>query len=81
MQKLRDQIGRVVNPCHRLDRATSGVLLFALNSEATRRAQELFIEHRTTKTYHALVRGWLDGKGVIDYDLRNEEKPEKVSLL
>ena len=31
-----------------------------------------------TKTYHALVRGWLDGEGVIDYDLRNEEKPEKV---
>ncbi|MBL6919142.1 MAG: tRNA pseudouridine(65) synthase TruC [Puniceicoccaceae bacterium] len=78
VQKLRDQIGQVVNPCHRLDRPTSGVLLFALNAEATRHAQELFIEHRVSKTYHALVRGWLDGEGVIDYDLRNEEKPDKV---
>ena len=78
VQKLRDQIGQVVNPCHRLDRPTSGVLLFALNAEATRSAQELFIEHRMTKTYHALVRGWLDGEGVIDYDLRNQEKPDKV---
>lgn len=78
VQKLRDQIGRTVNPCHRLDRPTSGVLLFALNTEATRSAQELFIEHRASKTYHALVRGWLDGEGIIDYDLRNEEKPDKV---
>ena len=78
IQRLRDQIGQTVNPCHRLDRPTSGVLLFALNAEATRHAQEHFIEHRVSKTYHALVRGWLDGEGVIDYDLRNEEKPDKV---
>ena len=78
VQKLRYQIGQTVNPCHRLDLPTSGVLLFALNAEATRHAQELFIEHRVSKTYHALVRGWLNGEGVIDYDLRNEEKPDKV---
>ena len=78
VQKLRDQIGQTVNPCHRLDRPTSGVLLFALNAEATRAAQEMFIERRATKTYHAVVRGWLKGAGVIDYDLRNEEQPDKV---
>ena len=33
MQTLRDQIGQHVFPVHRLDRPTSGVLLFALNSE------------------------------------------------
>ena len=33
MQTLRDQIGQHVFPIHRLDRPTSGVLLFALNSE------------------------------------------------
>ena len=79
VQKLRDQIGRTVNPCHRLDRPTSGVLLFALHTEATRSAQELFIEHRASKTYHALVRGWLNGEGVIDYDLRNEESYKYIS--
>lgn len=32
MQTLRDQIGQHVFPIHRLDRPTSGVLLFALNA-------------------------------------------------
>ena len=36
MQMLRDQIGQHVFPVHRLDRPTSGVLLFALSSEAAR---------------------------------------------
>lgn len=78
VQTLRDQIGQAVNPCHRLDRPTSGILLFALTAEATRAAQHAFLEHRVRKTYHAVVRGWLEGSGEIDYDLRNEEKPDKV---
>jgi tRNA pseudouridine65 synthase len=78
VQTLRDQIGHNVNPCHRLDRPTSGVLLFALTAEATRAARDAFVEHRVTKTYHAVVRGWLTGSGTIDYDLRSEENPNKV---
>ncbi|WPJ96335.1 pseudouridine synthase [Coraliomargarita algicola] len=78
VQKLRDQIGRPVNPCHRLDRPTSGVLLFALNAAATRAAQAIFLDHRAVKSYHAVVRGWLEGSGRIDYDLRNEENPDKL---
>ena len=34
LQMLRDQIGKRVYPCHRLDRPTSGVLIFALSSQA-----------------------------------------------
>ncbi|MBT63374.1 MAG: tRNA pseudouridine(65) synthase TruC [Puniceicoccaceae bacterium] len=78
VQMLRDQVGQPVNPCHRLDRPTSGVLLFALNTEATRAAQSAFAEHHAIKTYHAVVRGWLEGCGEIDYDLRSEENPNKV---
>jgi tRNA pseudouridine65 synthase len=78
VQMLRDQIGQKVNPCHRLDRPTSGVLLFALNSAATRAAQDAFATRQVTKTYHAVVRGWLTGAGEIDYALRSEENPEKV---
>jgi tRNA pseudouridine65 synthase len=78
VQTLRDQIGQAVNPCHRLDRPTSGILLFALSTEATRAAQHAFISHRVRKTYHAVVRGWLQGSGKINYDLRNEENPNKV---
>ncbi len=81
LQKLRDKTGRTVNPCHRLDQMTRGVLLFALNAEATRLTHELFIEHRVSKTYHALLRGRLDGGGVINYNLRNEEMPSIVQSV
>jgi tRNA pseudouridine65 synthase len=76
LQLLRDQIGQEVFPCHRLDRPTSGVLLFALNESALRFAQSEFIERRVLKTYHAVVRGWTEDSGHIDYELRVEEKPK-----
>jgi tRNA pseudouridine65 synthase len=75
VQTLRDQIGREVFPCHRLDRPTSGILLFALNQKAHRFAQNEFAQHQTEKEYHAVVRGWTDDTGEIDYDLRSEEIP------
>ena len=81
LQKLRDKTGQTVNPCHRLDQMTRDVLLFALNAEATRLTHELFIEHRVSKTYHALLRGRLDGGGVINYNLRNEEMPSIVQSV
>lgn len=77
LQTLRDQIGREVFPCHRLDRPTSGILLFALNQAAHSFAQKQFAEQKTDKEYHAVVRGWADDAGEIDYDLRSEETPGK----
>ncbi|HDL4615575.1 TPA: tRNA pseudouridine(65) synthase TruC, partial [Mannheimia haemolytica] len=59
MQTLRDQIGQHVFPIHRLDRPTSGVLLFALNSETARIMSEQFEQHLVQKTYLAVVRGYL----------------------
>ena len=78
LQVLRDQLGQEVFPCHRLDRPTSGVLVFALNKDALRAAQEQFQNRTTTKTYLAVVRGWAPESGHIDYDLRSEEEPDKV---
>lgn len=78
LQMLRDQIGQRVYPCHRLDRPTSGVLLFALNQEAHRHAQDAFAAQRVQKTYLAVVRGWIDGSGRINYALRNKDNPDKV---
>jgi len=78
LQLLRDQIGRPVSPCHRLDRPTSGVLLFSLNAEALRNAQSEFEARRVDKTYHAIVRGWPDDAGLIDYDLQLEDKPSVI---
>jgi len=78
LQMLRDQIGHLVYPCHRLDRPTSGVVLFALNREAHRQAQKAFAAQEVEKTYYAVVRGWLVGSGRIDSPLRHEEKNDKV---
>jgi len=74
LQLLRDQIGQDVHPCHRLDKPTSGVLLFALNKAALREAQDAFAEGRAAKTYQAVVRGWTDTEGVIEYALRPKTK-------
>lgn len=70
MQTLRDQIGQHVFPVHRLDRPTSGVLLFALNAEMARLMSEQFEQHQVQKSYLALVRGYLQGEGRIDYPLK-----------
>lgn len=61
-----------------MDRPTSGILLFALNEAALSHAQVAFSSQQVSKTYHAVVRGWVEGSGTIDYALRNEEKPGKV---
>lgn len=78
LQLVRDQIGREVFPCHRLDKPTSGVLLFALNKTVLKQVQEAFHEHAIEKTYLAVTRGWPSETGTIDYDLRSEENPNKI---
>jgi len=67
---LRRQLGRWVWPVHRLDRATSGVQLFALSAEEARRLSRLFAERRVGKEYLAVVRGFTPASGRIDHPLR-----------
>ncbi len=77
LQLVRDQIGQYVYPVHRLDRPTSGVLLFALNEEVARKMGELFSSHNIEKTYYALTRGHLMTSGEIDHPLK--EKLDKIA--
>jgi tRNA pseudouridine65 synthase len=63
---LRNLLDHPVWPVHRLDRKTSGVLLFALSPEAARRAMEQFSERRVRKEYLAIVRGWVCAEQVVD---------------
>ncbi len=72
LQLLRDQIGQRVNPVHRLDRKTGGVLLFALNKEVETRMQKRFAENLVSKTYLAVLRGHTQDQENIDYPLRKE---------
>src|SRR5512138_2785179 len=67
VQLLRDQIGRRVHPLHRLDRGTSGVLLFALDAETASAVGRQFDRNEVGKTYLAVVRGWPPESGVIDH--------------
>ena len=77
MKMLRDQIGQWVYPVHRLDKPTSGVLLFALDSDTARLMSEQFSAHAIQKTYFAVVRGYTEEKGIIDYALK--EKLDKIA--
>jgi tRNA pseudouridine65 synthase len=92
LQLVRDQIGKYIYPVHRLDRPTSGVLLFALTKEVAQKLNEAFAnksanngidekdsETELTKTYYALVRGYLpinEQAQLIDYPLK--EKLDKL---
>jgi tRNA pseudouridine65 synthase len=69
VQLLRDQIGRHVFPAHRLDRGTSGVLLFALDRDTAARLGALFEARQVEKRYLAIVRGHPLQAGVIDHPL------------
>jgi len=73
LQLLRNQIGQHVYPCHRLDRKTSGVLLFAKDEETNKRMQIKFAEGQVSKKYLAIVRGYTNKKGIIDYPLKKED--------
>ncbi|RKF15518.1 tRNA pseudouridine(65) synthase TruC [Alginatibacterium sediminis] len=69
LQMLRDQLGQWVFPIHRLDRPTSGLLMFALSKEAATKMSLEFQNSGVEKTYVALVRGVLVGRDTIDYPL------------
>lgn len=73
VQILRDQIGQRVYPVHRLDRKTSGVLLFALNDEMNSRMQIQFSDGKIKKHYHAIVRGFTSDEMEIDYPLKRDD--------
>lgn len=74
LQLLRDQLGGArIFTTHRIDRGTSGVLIFAKNQEAARHLGEQFMGKTINKKYWALVRGWLLEPATIDYALADKD--------
>lgn len=73
LQLLRDQLGQHVYPVHRLDKPTSGVLVFALSAAVARQLGDYFYRQRVEKTYLAVVRGNAPQSGIIDHPLREEQ--------
>lgn len=74
LQKVRDYVKQRVYLVHRLDRKTSGVLLFAKNQESNTQVQQLFRKGLVVKTYHAIVRGHIQYSQTIEYPLLHEGK-------
>jgi tRNA pseudouridine65 synthase len=73
LQRLRDQLGQRVYPVHRLDRPTSGVMLFALSPEVAAPLASAFTARRVAKRYLAVVRGIGPERDRLEYPLREED--------
>ena len=91
MKILRNQIGQWVYPVHRLDKPTSGLLLFTLDKDTARLVSQQFEQQSISKEYLAVVRGFTRANGTIDYPLNEiavfkhlektvEQKEAKPSL-
>lgn len=72
LQMLRDQVGRHVSPVHRLDRKTSGILLFAFDKDTEIAMHQQFMNTQTIKKYLAILRGFAPESMDIDYPLAKE---------
>lgn len=73
----RSIAGQWVYPVHRLDRSTSGALVFALSADVARRVEELFVADLVTKRYVALVRGMAPDHIGIDHPIaKAKDKPK-----
>lgn len=73
LQILRDQIGSWVSPVHRLDRPTSGVLLFCKQVAHVPYLKQQFEARSTQKSYLAICRGIPQQRQAkIDYPLTSE---------
>lgn len=66
---VRELVPGPLHLIHRLDRATSGVLLIGRNSEVAGTLGRQFMERDVEKTYLAVCRGWPEEIGEIDYPL------------
>lgn len=81
LQLLRDQINQKIYPVHRLDRGTSGVLIFGKTKEAASLLASQFRDKKVQKTYWAVVRGYVEETGIIDYPIAKEKgKPLQEAI-
>jgi len=73
MPFLRDMVGTYVYPIHRIDRATSGIVLFAVNQDAHVALNTCMRDGGMKKRYHAIVRGWMESC-ICDSPIRIDDK-------
>lgn len=79
--RVRDALGQRVHPVHRLDRGTSGALVFARTSHAASVLAQAFERNWVKKRYLALVRGTPPASGTIDHAIPRSEGGERVPAV
>ncbi len=77
LQISERQLNQKLFPCHRIDKATSGILLFAKSSESAGKFQKTQLKTPWNKQYFAMVRGKLENPIVISTPLKDENGIEK----
>lgn len=73
MTHLRDLLGYQPYPIHRLDRPTSGLILFAKYKEGAQLMGQIFQERRVEKKYLAIVRGYVLEAGEINRPVKTPD--------
>lgn len=81
LSRLWRQFGKPVQPCHRLDRGTSGALLLSFTPEVTRSLFMAFQERRVHKRYWAVVRGYFGKDVTLDYPLDGKDALSHIRCL
>lgn len=86
LQYLRDLVGCRLYPIHRLDKPTSGVIVFGKSSEIAAQVQAQMEGDKTVKKYIAVCRGYCPEEGLIDHplppvaDFKHQRKRPKAEL-
>lgn len=81
VQILRKQIGQYVYPLHRLDKPTSGVLLFSLNLKMAQEISQTIQESLFHKEYLALVRGWPPENFEVNRGVKSDKESARKEAL
>lgn len=82
VRQITKQPGERAGIVHRLDRATSGVMICAKNQVALSYLQQQFANKTTQKTYIAIVKGHMEPvEAIIDMPIeRNPKEPSKFRV-
>ncbi|MEK7733123.1 MAG: RluA family pseudouridine synthase [Planctomycetota bacterium] len=71
-----------IQAVHRLDKNTSGAVIFAMNKEPFERMKPLFKEHLIKKTYRTIVRGCIDKRSfTISTPIQGQQAVTRVTPL
>ena len=78
---FRNKYGDGIDLCHRLDKTTSGCLVFGKNKKAVKHFNDSLLSQRVTKIYTAIIKGNFSGKKIISNQIyKSIESKSKDSI-